>query len=94
MADDIVVFANSIADGGKDPFSKGDDDQVDDKEDERHLVDFFLYLSYIIFVADAAENVCGAKKIICFNFAQTDKFGLSCGAAKWQIWYMIFVFVT
>ena len=44
MADDIVVFANTIAQWGKDPSAKGGDDQVDGKEDGRHLVDFFLYL--------------------------------------------------
>ena len=44
MADDIVVFANTVAEWGKDPSAKGGDDQVDGKEDGRHLVDFFLYL--------------------------------------------------
>ena len=39
MADDIVVLTNAVAEGGKDPFAKGDDDQVGRKEDGRHLVD-------------------------------------------------------
>ena len=52
MADDIVVLTNAVAEGGKDPFAKGDDDQVGHKEDGCHLVDcptifigLFLYLS-------------------------------------------------
>ena len=39
MADDIVVFANTVAEEGKDPFAKGGEDQVGRKEDGRHLVD-------------------------------------------------------
>ena len=39
MADDIVVLTNAVAEGGEDPFAKGDDDQVGRKEDGRHLVD-------------------------------------------------------
>ena len=39
MADDIVVFANTVEEEGKDPFAKDGDDQVGGKEDGRHLVD-------------------------------------------------------
>ena len=39
MADYIVVFANTVAQEGKDPFAKGGEDQVGRKEDGRHLVD-------------------------------------------------------
>ena len=47
MADDIVVLTNAVTEGGKNPFPKGDDDQVGRKEDGRHLVAplFVLYLS-------------------------------------------------
>ena len=40
MADDIVVLTNFVAEGGKDSFAKGGDNQVGRKEDGRHLVDY------------------------------------------------------
>ena len=40
MADDIVVLANFVAEGGKDLFAKSGDNQVDRKEDGRHQFDY------------------------------------------------------